>query len=401
MSFLSHRLKTIKPSPTLSLTRKAMDLRAQGRDIISLGAGEPDFGTPDWIKEAAKTALEEEKTKYTPVAGTPGLKNAIQQKFKKENALTYTLDEIIVSTGGKQVIFNAFMASLNPGDDVLIPAPYWVSYPDIVSIAGGTPCLIDCPETEGFKLSAERLSKSITSKTKWLVLNSPSNPTGAVYSQEELLDLAEVLEKHPHIWVLSDDIYEHVLFTGKPFRTMAEVAPSMKDRTLTLNGVSKAYAMTGWRIGYAGGPRELISAMSKLQSQSTSNPCSISQEAAEAALSGQQDFLKERARVFQSRRDKVTTLLNSLEGISCQTPEGAFYLYPSCQGLIGTITPSGQRLETDSDVCDYFLESADVALVPGAAFGLSPYFRLSYATDLETLEKACERLQGAIKNLRT
>lgn len=399
MSFLSKRLSTIKPSPTLSLTKKAADLRAQGRDIISLGAGEPDFGTPDWIKQAAFKAMQDEKTKYTPVSGTASLKKSIQDKFSADHGLVYQENEVIACTGGKQVIFNAFLATLNPGDEVLIPAPYWVSYPDIVTLAEGKSVIISCDEGEGFKLTPEKLQNAITPKTKWLILNSPSNPTGAVYSEEELLSLARVLEKNPHVWVLSDDIYEHILYTGQPFKTIAQVASFLKERTLTLNGVSKAYAMTGWRLGYAGGPKDLIAAMSKLQSQSTSNPCSISQEAAKAALEGDQTFLQERRDFFKERRDEVVALLNDIDGISCSTPEGAFYLYPSCRDLIGRATPQGKILENDADVCDYFLEEADVAVVPGSAFGLSPYFRISYATDLETLRTACQRLKKAVETL--
>lgn len=399
MSILSKRLSTIKPSPTLSLTKKAADLRAQGRDIISLGAGEPDFGTPDWVKQAAFQAMQAEKTKYTPVSGTASLKKSIQDKFSTDHGLIYEENEVIACTGGKQVIFNAFLATINPGDEVLIPAPYWVSYPDIVTLAEGTPVIVSCEETDGFKLTPEKLQKAITPKTKWLVLNSPSNPTGAVYSEEELLSLASVLQDNPHVWVLSDDIYEHILYTEQPFKTIAQVAPFLKERTLTLNGVSKAYAMTGWRLGYAGGPKGLIAAMSKLQSQSTSNPCSISQEAAIAALEGDQNFLQERCVSFKERRDAVVGWLNDIEGVSCASPEGAFYLYPSCADLMGCMTPQGKILENDTDVCDYFLEEADVAVVPGSAFGLSPYFRVSYATDLETLKTACQRLKKAVEAL--
>lgn len=401
MSVLSQRLRAIKPSPTLALTKKASDLRAEGRDIISLGAGEPDFGTPEWVKQAAYQAMKQEKTKYTPVSGTSSLKAAIRAKFEKDHGLAYQEDEVIACTGGKQVIFNAFLATIDPGDEVIIPAPYWVSYPDMVTLAGGTPCPVACSEAQGFKLTPKALEKAITPQTKWLVLNSPANPTGAVYSKEDLSALAAVLEKAPQVWILSDDIYEHILYTDQPFATLAQVAPSLKSRTLTLNGVSKAYAMTGWRLGYAGGPRELIAAMSKLQSQSTSNPSSISQEAAQAALEGQQDFLKERCDSFQKRRDQVVAWLNEIEGISCPLPDGAFYLYASCAGLLGRITPGGHVLQSDSDVCDYFLEKADVAVVPGSAFGLSPYFRLSYATDLKTLESACERLKKAVEALTT
>lgn len=399
MSILSDRITLIAPSPTLSLSKKAADLKAQGRDILSLGMGEPDFGTPEWVKEAAAKAMRLEKTKYTPVSGTTSLKQAIQDTLKAENNLSYTLDEITVGTGGKQIIFNALMATINPGDEVLIPAPYWVSYPDITRFAGGVPLFLPCSESDAFKLSPERLAEALSPRTKWLLLNSPSNPTGAVYSEEELKALAEVLEKHPHVWVLSDDIYKHILYTDTPFTTMAQAAPSLKDRTLTLNGVSKAYAMTGWRIGYAGGPRELIEAMNKLQSHSTSNPCSIAQEAAEAALRGPQGFLQERAQAFKSRRDRVLDILRDLEELSCLTPQGAFYLYPSCAKLLGKTTPRGQKLTTDTEICRYFLEDAEVAVVPGAAFGLSPAFRLSYATDLQTLEKACYRLKKAIQDL--
>ncbi|MBA4749724.1 MAG: pyridoxal phosphate-dependent aminotransferase [Alphaproteobacteria bacterium] len=399
MSYLAARLGAIKPSPTLSLNKKAAELRAEGRDVIALSAGEPDFHTPSWICDAAKKAIDDGKTLYTDVVGTPALRKAVTQKFIKENNLEYDPSEAIVSTGGKQVLFNAFLSTLNPGDEVIIPAPYWVSYPDMVLLAGGTPVFVPCPEDDGFKLTPEGLRKAIAPRTKWLVLNSPSNPTGAVYTKEELKALADVLMQHPHVLALCDDIYEHILYTGLPFTTLAQVEPRLKDRVLTLNGVSKAYAMTGWRIGFAVGPKALITAMGTLQSQSTSNPCSIAQEAALAALEGPKKFLKDFKESFQSRRDRTVTLINAIDGLSCRAPDGAFYLYVCCDGLLGRTTPEGLHLETDSDVCAYFLEKADVAVVPGIAFGLSPYFRISYATSQEVLDTACARLAQAVARL--
>ncbi len=397
---MATRLEAIKPSPTLSLNKKAAELRAQGRDVIALSAGEPDFHTPTWICAAAKKAIDDGKTLYTDVVGTPALRKAVTQKFMRENNLEYDPSEAIVSTGGKQVLFNAFLSTLNPGDEVIIPAPYWVSYPDMVLLSGGTPVFVPCPEVDGFKLTPEGLAKAITPRTKWLVLNSPSNPTGAVYTKEELKALGDVLMKHPHVLALCDDIYEHILYTGLPFTTLAEVEPRLKDRVLTLNGVSKAYAMTGWRIGFAVGPKALITAMGTLQSQSTSNPCSIAQEAALAALEGPKEFLKDFKDSFQSRRDRTVALINAIDGLSCNAPDGAFYLYVCCEGLLGRTTPDGMRLETDSDVCAYFLEKADVAVVPGIAFGLSPYLRISYATSQEILDTACTRLAKAVTQLR-
>lgn len=400
MSDLAMRLSAIKPSPTLSLNKKALEMRAQRHDVIALSAGEPDFRTPPWICEAGKKAIDDGKTLYTDVVGTPALRKAVAQKFLKENSLEYDPSQIIVSTGGKQVLFNAFMATLNPGDEVIIPAPYWVSYPDMVILAGGTPIFAVCPEKDGFKITPEVLSQAITPRTKWLVLNSPSNPTGAVYTKDELRVLADVLLKNPHVLTLCDDIYEHILYTGEPFVTLAQIEPRLKDRVLTLNGVSKAYAMTGWRIGFGAGPKHLITAMGTLQSQSTSNPCSIAQEAALAALEGPKDFLKDFKESFQSRRDRTVALINAVEGLSCGAPDGAFYLYVSCQGLLGRTTPDGACLNTDSDVCAYFLEKANVAVVPGVAFGLSPYFRISYATSQKTLDEACTRLKKAVSVLK-
>ena len=400
MSFLSAALGRIKPSPTIAVTNKAAELKAQGKDVIGLGAGEPDFDTPDHIKEAAIEAIRRGETKYTGVDGTPALKKAIAAKFKRENGLEYATDQITVNSGGKHTIFNALMATLNPGDEVVIPAPYWVSYPDMVLLAGGTPVFIEATIDTGFRITPEQLDAAITPKTKWVILNSPSNPSGAAYSAEHLRGLANVLLKHPHVWVLTDDMYEHIVYDDFKFATIAAVEPKLYDRTLTMNGASKAYSMTGWRIGYAGGPKHLIKAISAIQSQSTSNPCSISQAAAVAALNGPQDFLKERAKVFQQRRDLVVKMLNEAEGLNCPTPEGAFYVYPSCAGLIGKTTPDGKTLNTDEDVATYLLESVGVAVVHGAAFGLSPHFRISYATSTEVLQEACTRIQKACAALK-
>ncbi|MCH8685750.1 pyridoxal phosphate-dependent aminotransferase [Pedomonas mirosovicensis] len=400
MSFLSAALGRIKPSPTIAVTNKAAELKAQGKDVIGLGAGEPDFDTPDHIKEAAIEAIRRGETKYTGVDGTPALKKAIAAKFKRENGLEYATDQITVNSGGKHTIFNALMATLNPGDEVVIPAPYWVSYPDMVLLAGGTPVFIEATIDTGFRITPEQLDAAITPKTKWVILNSPSNPSGAAYSAEHLRGLADVLLKHPHVWVLTDDMYEHIVYDDFKFATIAAVEPKLYDRTLTMNGASKAYSMTGWRIGYAGGPKHLIKAISAIQSQSTSNPCSISQAAAVAALNGPQDFLKERAKVFQQRRDLVVKMLNEAEGLNCPTPEGAFYVYPSCAGLIGKTTPDGKTLNTDEDVATYLLESVGVAVVHGAAFGLSPHFRISYATSTEVLQEACTRIQKACAALK-
>lgn len=395
MPLLSAAINRIQPSPTIAVTNKAAELKAAGHDIIGLGAGEPDFDTPDFVKEAAIEAIRKGQTKYTAVDGTPALKAAIQAKFKRDNGLDYDLDAISVNVGGKQTIFNAMVATLDPGDEVVIPAPYWVSYPDIVQFCGATPVIVRCGIEQGFKLTPEQLDAAITPATKWVILNSPSNPTGAAYTEAEIRALADVLLGHPHVYVLTDDMYEHVVYDDFKFRTIASVEPRLFDRTLTVNGASKAYAMTGWRIGFAGGPKPIIKAMAKIQSQSTSNPCSIAQAAAAAALSGPQDFLKERNAAFQARRDLVVSMLNQAQGLSCPRPEGAFYVYPDCSGLIGKTTPGGKRLATDEDVAAYFLETEGVAVVHGAAFGLSPAFRISYATSTQALEEACRRIQRA------
>lgn len=400
MSILAKRLNVIKPSPTIAVTTKAAELKAAGRDIIGLGAGEPDFDTPDFIKDAATAAMKKGETRYTAVDGTPVLKDAICAKFKRENGLDYKRENITVGTGGKQVLYNALMASLNPGDEVIIPAPYWVSYPDMTLLAEGTPVFVKCPEANGFKLKADDLEKAITPKTKWLILNSPSNPTGAAYTREELKALTDVLLKHPHVWVMTDDIYEHLTYDGFEFFTPAQVEPQLIDRTLTVNGVSKAYAMTGWRIGYAAGPKELIKAIAIIQSQSTSNPSSISQAAAAAALNGDQSFLQGWKDAYQKRRDLVVDMLNKAEGITCPKPEGAFYVYASCAGCIGMETPDGKIIETDTDFVNYLLDSVGVACVQGEAFGLSPYFRISYATSDQALQEACSRIQKACSALK-
>ena len=399
MGFLASSLSRIKPSPTIAVTNLARELRAAGRDIIGLGAGEPDFDTPDHIKEAAIAAIRRGETKYTAVDGTPQLKEAIVRKFRRDNGLDYEPAEITVGTGGKQVLYNAFMATVDAGDEVVIPAPYWVSYPDMVRLAGGEPVFVPCPAENGFRLRPEDLARAITPRTKWLVLNSPSNPTGAAYRREELAAIAEVLRAHPQVWVMTDDMYEHLVYDDFVFTTIAQVAPDLKPRTLTVNGVSKAYAMTGWRIGYAGGPRELIRAMATIQSQSTSNPCSISQAAAVAALDGDQSFLAERNRVFRERRDLVVSMLDRAPGLSCPKPEGAFYVYPSCAGVIGKRPPGGQPIASSEDFARYLLEDAGVAVVHGAAFGLDPHFRISYATATELLEEACRRIIRACERL--
>jgi aspartate aminotransferase len=400
MSIVAKRLSRIKPSPTLAVTAKAKELKEQGRDIIGLGAGEPDFDTPDFIKEAAKKAIDDGQTKYTAVDGTPALKDAIIEKFKRDNNLTYSRDEITVGTGGKQVLYNAMMASINPGDEVIIPAPYWVSYPDMTLLAEGTPVFVECTEENGFKLQPEDLEKAITPKTKWVILNSPSNPTGAAYTEAEMKALTDVFKRHSHVWIMTDDMYEKIVYDNFKFVTPAQVEPSLKDRTLTINGVSKAYAMTGWRIGFAGGPKELIKAMAKVQSQSTSNPSSISQAAAAEALQGDQSFLAERNDKFKERRDLVVDMLNNAKGITCPKPEGAFYVYPSCKELMGMQTPEGKVLQNDEDFVTYLLESQGVACVHGEAFGLSPHFRISYATSKEELEEACKRIQKACEALK-
>ena len=395
MPFLSQSLGRIKPSPTIAVSTKARELKAAGRDVIGLGAGEPDFDTPDNIKEAAILAIREGQTKYTAVDGTPALKQAVVAKFKRENGLDYTTDQVTVGAGGKQVIFNAMVATIDPGDEVIIPAPYWVSYPDIVLLCGGTPVAVDCPSQTGFKLQPADLEAAITPKTKWIILNSPNNPTGAAYSRDEMKALTDVLMRHPHVHVMTDDMYEHLVYDDFEFVTPAQVEPGLYDRTLTMNGVSKAYAMTGWRIGYAAGPKDLIKAIAKVQSQSTTNPSSISQAAAVEALNGTQHFIPERADAFKERRDMVVEMLNAADGISCHKPEGAFYVYPSCAGCIGKTTPEGKTLETDEDFAGYLLESVGVAVVHGAAFGFSPFFRVSYATSTEALTEACTRIQKA------
>ena len=392
-NFLSKSLARVQPSATIAVTQKARDLKAQGRDVIGLGAGEPDFDTPDNIKQAAVDAINRGETKYTAVDGIPELKEAIAAKFKRENGLDYAPEECFVAPGGKPIIFNAMVATLNPGDEVLIPAPYWVSYPDIVLLAGGEPKFVETTIENKFKLTAEQLDKAITPKTKWFIFNSPSNPSGAGYSREELKPLTDVLMKHPQVWILTDDMYEHLAYDDFEFVTPAQVELGLKDRTLTMNGVSKAYAMTGWRIGYCAAPKELIGAMRKLQSQSTSNPTSISQWAAVEALNGTQDFIPERAKVFKERRDLVVSMLNQADGIECPTPEGAFYVYPTCRGLIGKKTQDGKVIESDEDFATALLEQEGVAVVHGAAFGLSPFFRISYATSTEALEEACTRIQ--------
>jgi aspartate aminotransferase len=393
MSLIAARLSRIKPSPTNVLTGKVAELKAAGRDIIGLGAGEPDFDTPDNIKEAAKRAIDAGETKYTPIPGTMALRKAICGKFKRENGIDYKPEEVIVSCGGKQVIYNAFMATLDPGDEVIIPAPYWVSYPDMVLLAEGTPVFVIGHEETGFKITPEDLDAAITPKTKWVLLNSPSNPTGAAYSRDELKALCDVLMKHPHVWVMTDDMYEHVIYDDFVFTTPVELEPALKDRTLTLNGVSKAYSMTGWRLGYGAGPVELIKAMTVVQSQSSTHTSSISQAASVEALNGPQDFIEPHNEMFKERRDLVVSMLNQATGITCRTPEGAFYVYPSCAGTIGKTTPDGEKVENDSDFCTLLLEQEGVAVVPGVAFGLEPYFRISYATSTEELTDACERIQ--------
>ena len=400
MGFISDSLNRIQPSATIAISTKAMTLKAEGRDVIGLAAGEPDFDTPQNIKDAAIKAIQAGKTKYTAVDGIPELKKAIVDKFKRENGLDYKPSQVSVGTGGKQVLFNALMATVNPGDEVIVPAPYWVSYPDIVMLAGGTPVFVEGRLENGFKLQAADLEKAITPKTKWLILNSPSNPSGAAYSRAELKALTDVLVKHPHVWVLSDDMYEHLVYDDFEFTTPAQVEPKLYDRTLTMNGVSKSYCMTGWRIGYGAGPEPLIKAMAKLQSQSTSNPSSIAQWAAVEALNGPQGFIGENNKVFKQRRDLVVAMLNQAKGISCPTPEGAFYVYPSCQGAIGKTAPSGNVIKTDEDFVTELLAAEGVAAVHGAAFGMSPFFRISYATATDVLEDACKRIQRFCGNLR-
>ncbi len=400
MSFIASRLSRIKPSPTIAVASKARELKAAGRDVIGLGAGEPDFDTPEHIKQAAKEAMDRGETKYTAVPGTPALREAIFFFFYRDNYLDYTPDQISVACGGKSSIYNALTATVDPGDEVIIPAPYWVSYPDITLLAEGEPVFVDCPESNAFKLRAEDLDAAITPKTKWLILNSPSNPSGAAYSWDEMKALTDVLMKHPHVWVMTDDMYEHIVYDDFKFCTPAQVEPGIYERTLTLNGVSKVYCMTGWRVGYAAGPVEVIKAINKIQSQSTTHTSSISQAAAVAALNGPTDFIASNNAVFKERRDLVVSMLNQAPGLTCATPEGAFYVYPSCAGAMGKTTPDGKKLETDEDFVGYILESEGVAAVHGAAFGLSPCFRVSYATATELLEAACQRIQRACAALK-
>ena len=400
MAFLSDALGRIKPSPTIAITARAMELKAAGRDIIGLSAGEPDFDTPAHIRDAAKAAIDRGETRYTAPAGIPELRRAIVGKFARENRLDYAPEQVIVSTGGKQVLFNALLATVNPGDEVIVPAPYWVSYPDMVALAGGTPVIVTGRLEQNFKITPEALDAAITPRTKWLIFNSPSNPTGAGYARGELKALTDVLLAHPHVWVMTDDMYEHIAYAPFAFATPAEVEPRLAERTLTVNGVSKAYAMTGWRIGYAGGPLALIRAMTAIQSQSTSNACSISQWAAVEALTGPQDYIGEAAANFRRRRDLVVGLLNACPGVTCPEPEGAFYVYPSIAGLIGRTAPGGTRIETDADFAEALLATEDVAVVFGAAFGLSPNFRISYAAADAVLAEACRRIHRFCASLR-
>ena len=400
MSFIAKRLSLIKPSATIAVTTKARELKAAGKDVIGLGAGEPDFDTADNVKEVAINAIKNGDTKYTAVDGTAQLKQAICEKFARENDLEYKPSQITVGSGAKHVIYNALISTINEGDEVIIPAPYWVSYPDMVAIAGGSPVFISCSAENNFKLNAEQLKKVITPKTKWIILNSPSNPTGAAYSYDEMKAITEVLLEHPNLYIMADDIYEHIVYDDFKFVTPAQVEPKLFNRTLTINGVSKAYSMTGWRIGYAGGNEELIKAISKIQSQSTSNPCSISQAAAIEALNGDQSYLKERASTFKKRRDMVVSALNDIEGINCNTPEGAFYVFPECKKLIGKNTPEGKKINNDTEFATYLLEEALVAVVPGSAFGLEGFFRISYATSDDALKNACERIKNDCEKLK-
>ena len=397
---LSHSIKRIKPSATMAVTQKARELKAAGKDIIGLGAGEPDFDTPENIKKAAIQAINDGDTKYTPVDGTPELKKAIKAKFKRENNLDYELDEISVGTGGKQIIFNAFAVSLNESDEVIIPAPYWVTYPDVVNYFNGKPIFVQCGEESGFKITPQQLENTINQSTKWFILNSPSNPTGSCYTKNELLELANVLKKYPHVNIMTDDLYEHLIYDDNKFHTFASIAPELKERILTLNGVSKAYAMTGWRIGYAGGNASLIKAMGKLQSQSTSNPTSISQAAAVEALNGDNSFIAERAKVFKGRRDFLINEFTSMNGITCRVPEGAFYVFPSCKGVIGKVDESNNKITNDEEFTTSLLEHAGVAVVQGSAFGLEGYFRISYATSDENLKNACVRMRDFLNKLK-
>jgi len=400
MAFLADLLTRIKPSATIAVTDKARALKQAGRDVIGLGAGEPDFDTPDNIKRAAIKAIESGKaSKYTAVDGIPELKDAVAAKFKRENNLEYKRSQIIIGTGGKQVLYNALMATVNPGDEVIIPAPYWVSYPDMVLLAGGTPVEVKTNMKDGFEMKPEALERAITPKTKWLIFNSPSNPTGAAYTRDELKRITEVLKRHPHVHIMTDDMYEHLVYDDFVFTTPAEVEPSLYERTLTCNGTSKAYCMTGWRIGFAGGPEPLIKAMAMIQSQSTSNPTAVSQWAAVEALNGPQDFIPKHNKIFKERRDLCVSMLNQAKGIECPRPEGAFYVYPSCAGTIGKKAPSGKQLVTDEDFVTELLESEGVAVVQGTPFGVGPAFRISYATKTEDLEEACRRIQRFCGNL--
>ena len=392
MSIISDSLKRIKPSPTIAVSQKAKELKAAGKDVIGLGAGEPDFDTPENIKNAAIKAIKDGDTKYTTVDGTNALKEAIVKKFKRENNINYTVDQITVGAGGKHVIYNLMMATLNKGDEVIIPAPYWVSYPDIVLLAGANPVVIECSEEQGFKLSAKDLESKINNNTKWLILNSPSNPTGACYSEQEIKNLSQVLKRNPHVNILSDDIYEHITYDGFKFFTIAQI-PEIKNKVVTMNGVSKSYAMTGWRIGYAAGDKEIIKAIAKIQSQSTTNPSSISQAAAVEALNGKQDFISVRAKAFQERRDFVVNSLNAIEGINCIKPNGAFYVFPSCKGLIGKRDKNGKKILSDTDFVESLLENNEVAVVQGSAFGLEGFFRISYATSMDKLQEAMKRIK--------
>jgi len=400
MSKTSAALGRILPSATLAMTGRVNQLKREGVDVIGLSAGEPDFDTPDFVKDAAIAAIRAGQTKYTDVDGTAEVKDAVVEKFRRDNGLAYTRNQISVNSGGKHTLFNALLATVDPGEEVVIPAPYWVSYPDIVNFAGGTPVFIEAPASQNYKITAEQLEAAITPRTKWVLLNSPSNPSGAAYSAAELKQLGEVLLRHPHVLVMTDDMYEHVWYAPTPFATIAQVCPELYDRTLTVNGCSKAFAMTGWRIGFAGGPEWIINAMRKLQSQSTSNPCSISQAAAAAALTGDQSFLEERNAAFKRRRDMVVSMLNDAPGLDCPVPEGAFYVYPDASGLMGKTTAKGRKIETDEDLIGYFLDDYRVAAVHGGAFGLSPAFRISYATSEEVLKKACTRIQEACAALK-
>ena len=398
MSIVSNSLKRIKPSPTLAVTQKAREMKDAGKDVIGLGAGEPDFDTPDNIKEAAIDAIRRGETKYTAVDGTPKLKKAIQSKFSRENNLSYELSQISVGTGGKQIIYNAFMATLNPGDEVIIPAPYWVSYPDMVLLAGGKPKIVQCSEKNEFKIKPKELKKAISKKTKWLIINSPSNPTGSCYTEKELEELSEILIKNKRIYILSDDIYEHITYDGFKFFTIAQI-DALKDRTLTMNGVSKSYSMTGWRIGYGAGPKEIIKAMAKIQSQSTTNPSSISQAAAVEALNGTQEFIKTRTESFKERRDFVVKSLNKIKGLTCFKPNGAFYVFPNCKSCLNKKDIKNNKIKTDKDFVESLLENAGIAVVQGSAFGLPGFFRISYATSMENLQKALAKIQEFCENL--